>query len=37
MLSSSVILPKVSCITPFQQLMIAFEVAKNGLPSIMGT
>ena len=33
MLSSRVMFPKVSCITPFRQLIIALEVAKNGLPS----
>ena len=37
MLSSSVMLPNVSCMTPFRQLIMAFEVAKNGLPNIMGT
>ena len=37
MLSSSVMFPKVSCITPFQQLIIALEVAKNGLPRMIGT
>ena len=36
-LSSSVIFPKLSCITPFRQFMIALEVAKNGLPRIIGT
>ena len=28
---------KVSCITPFRQLIIALEVAKNGLPRMIGT
>ena len=37
MLSSNVMLPNVSCMTPFQQLIIALEVAKNGLPRIIGT
>ena len=37
MLSSSVMLPNVSCMTPFRQLIMAFDVAKNGLPNIMGT
>ena len=37
MLSSSVMLPNVSCMTPFRQLIIAFDVARNGLPNIMGT
>ena len=27
---------KVSCITPFRQLIIALEVAKNGLPRMIG-
>ena len=27
----------VSCITPFRKLMIALEVAKNGLLRIIGT
>ena len=31
-LSSKVIFPNVSCMTPFRQFMIAFEVARNGLP-----
>ena len=31
-LSSKVIFMKVSCMTPFLQLIIAMEVAKNGLP-----
>ena len=30
-------LPNISCMTLFQQLMMAFEVAKNGLLSMMGT
>ena len=37
MLSSSVMFPNVSCMTPFRQLIMAFDVAKNGLPNIMGT
>ena len=37
MFSSSVRLPKVSCMSPFLQLMIAFEVARNGLPRMIGT
>ena len=37
MLSSKVIFPKVSCMTPFLQLIIALEVAKNGLPRMIGT
>ena len=37
MLSSKVMFPKVSCITPFQQLIIALEVAKNGLPRMICT
>ena len=37
MLSSNVMLPNVSCITQFLQLMIAFDVSRNGLPSIIGT
>ena len=36
-LSSKVILPKVSYMTPFRQLIMALDVAKNGLPSMMGT
>ena len=36
-LSCKVIFPKVSCMTPFRQFMMALDVAKNGLPSIMGT
>ena len=36
-LSSKVILPKVSCMTPFRKLIMALDVAKNGLPSMMGT
>ena len=28
-------LPNVSCMTPFLQLMIAFDVAKNGLLSMI--
>ena len=36
-LSSKVILPKISCMTPFRQLIMALDVAKNGLPSMMGT
>ena len=30
-------LPNVSYINPFRQLMIALEVAKNGLPRIIST
>ena len=30
-------LPNVSCMTPFRQLMNSLEVAKNGLPRIIGT
>ena len=37
MLSSSVMLPNVSYMTPFRQLKMAFDVARNGLPNIMGT
>ena len=37
MLSSRVMFPKVSCMTPFLQLIIALEVARNGLPKIIGT
>ena len=37
MLSSKVIFPNVGCITPFRNLMFALEVAKNGLPRIIGT
>ena len=37
MLSSRVMFLKVSCITPFQKLIIALEVAKNGLPRMIGT
>ena len=37
MLSSRVMFPKVSCITPFQKLIITLEVAKNGLPRMIGT
>ena len=29
-------LPNVSCMTPFLQLTIAFDVARNGLPSMIG-
>ena len=29
--------PNVSCMTPFRQLIMAFDVAKNGLPSMIGT
>ena len=36
-LSSKVILPKVSYMTPFRQLIMALDVAKNGLPSMMDT
>ena len=36
-LSSKVILLKVSCMTQFRQLIMALDVAKNGLPSMMGT
>ena len=35
MLSSNVMLPNVSCMTPFRQMIIALEVAKNGLPRII--
>ena len=37
MLSSRVMFSKVSCITPFRKLIIALEVAKNGLPKMIGT
>ena len=37
MLSFKVLFPKVSCMTPFLQLIIALEVAKNGLPKMIGT
>ena len=37
LLSSNVMLPNVSCMTPFRQFIIALEVAKNGLPRIIGT
>ena len=37
MLSSKVMFSKVSCMTPFLQLIIELEVAKNGLPKIIGT
>ena len=37
MLSSRVMFLKVSCITPFRQLITALEVAKNGLPRMIGT
>ena len=37
MLSSNVMLPNVSCMTPFVQLIIAFDVVRNGLPSMIGT
>ena len=37
MLSSKVMFSNVSYITPFRQLIIALEVAKNGLPRMMGT
>ena len=37
MLSSSVMLPNVSYMSPFQQLIMAFDAARNGLPNIMGT
>ena len=37
MLSSKVMFPKMSCMTPFLQLIIALEVAKNGLPRMIGT
>ena len=30
-------LPNVSCMTPFRQLIIALAVAKNGLHRIIGT
>ena len=36
-LSSKVMFLKVSCITPFMQLITALEVAKNGLPKMIGT
>ena len=28
-------LPNVSCMTPFPQLMMVFDVARNGLPSMI--
>ena len=37
MLSFRVMFGKVSCMTPFLQLIIALEVAKNGLPKMIGT
>ena len=37
MLSSMFMFPKVSCIKPFQKLIITMEVAKNGLPRMIGT
>ena len=37
MLSSKVMFPNVSCITPFWQLIIELEVAKNGLPRMIVT
>ena len=37
MLTSKVMFSKVSYITPFQQVIIALEVAKNGLPKMIGT
>ena len=37
MLSAKVMFSKVSCMTPFLQLIIALEEAKNGLPKMIGT
>ena len=37
MFSSKVMFPKVSCMMPFLQLIIALEVAKNGIPKMIGT
>ena len=37
MLSYKVMFPNVRCITAFQKLIIALEVAKNGLPRMIGT
>ena len=37
MLSFNVMFPNVSCMNQFLELMIAFDVARNGFPSMIGT
>ena len=37
MFNSKVMLPKVSCMIPFRQFIIALAVARKGLPNMIGT